>query len=87
MNRNLHYLKNIKLNPIVNKTIANESKKKYTIHTNKQKQKMYHTIVRNFSSYNYLPPNMDIPPPNYHLFVISVIALIGGLYYKLDKNN
>ena len=84
INRNLYYFKNIKLNPFVNKTIANESKKKYTNY--KQKQTIYHTTIRHFSSYNYLPPNMNIPPPDYHLCIMSAIALIGGLYYKFNQN-
>ena len=84
MNRNLHYFKNIKLNPFANKTIANEGKKKYT--NNKPKKTIYHITVRKFSSYHYLPPNMNIPPPNYNLSAMSAIALIGGLYYKFKQN-
>ena len=80
MNSILHYFKNIKFNPKVNKTIANESKKKYT--NNKQKQKLNYIKVRHFTTF-IMPPEKI--PPNYSLVTIASIALISGLYFNFKK--
>jgi len=36
MNRTLQYLKNIRFNPIINKTAAQQSKQKYTVNESKK---------------------------------------------------
>ena len=51
MNRTLQYFKNIKFNPLVNKTITNEGKKKMAINSikNHTKQNYYQNVNTHFS--------------------------------------
>lgn len=87
MNRTLNYFKNIKFNPLVNKTIAAEGKKKMTIISNKNRTKNYqYLLVRKYTtktrplSFNTGQPE----PPNDPLWIIA--AAIGcGSYFVIKK--
>ena len=92
MNRVLHYFKNIKFNALVNKTIANQGKKKYAVNIIKNHKKNYqqHISVRKFTtktrpfSFNTGPFN-DPKPPNNPFWII--IAAAGcGIWFKLINN-
>ena len=82
MNRTLQYLKNIKFNPLVNRTIAEQCKKKYNV--KKSKQRIQHIIVRKYTTYsnnnnnnnnkNSLPPN-----PNDPFWIVVIMASSCGL--------
>lgn len=51
MNRTIQYFKDIKLNPLVNKTLANEGKKTYNLINIKNRKKIYqHITIRKFGT-------------------------------------
>lgn len=90
MNRTLQYVKNIKLNPLVNKTLANEGKKKYNLINIKNLRKNYHHItIRKFGT---IPPSFktgssyDPPQPPFDNRWIIVATLICGAGFTLKKN-
>lgn len=62
MNRPLQYLKNIKFNPLINKTAAQQSKEKYMVNnSNKRIQQVIVRKYRTYSNRNPLPPNPNDP--------------------------
>jgi hypothetical protein len=77
MNRVLHYFKNIKLNPLVNKTNFEKGKKKYS-----GKNAGPKTTIRQFSTYNKQTP----PPPGDPLWFIVIVASSCELL-NIIKNN
>jgi hypothetical protein len=75
MNRPLQYLKNIRFNPIINKTAAQQSKKKYMV--NNSNKRIQQVIVRKYTTYsnrNPLPPNQNDP-----FWVVIILASSFGL--------
>ena len=78
MNRVLHYFKNIKLNPLVNKTNFEKGKKKYS-----GKNATIRKNVRQFSTYNKQTPP---PPPGDPLWFIVIVASSCELL-NIIKNN
>jgi hypothetical protein len=84
MNRPLQYLKNIKFNPLINKTAAQQSKEKYMV--NNSNKRIQQVIVRKYTTYsnrNPLPPN-----PNDPFWVVIILAsgfglstIIKSIYY------
>lgn len=90
MNRTLQYLKNIKFNHLVNKTIANEGKRKIAIMSNKNRKKDYQKMsIRKYSSksrplsFNTGPFN-NPDPPNDPKWIIP-ISIICGVAFILQK--
>jgi hypothetical protein len=80
MNRTLQYLKNIRFNPIINKTAAQQSKQKYAVNKSKQRisQGIKHVIIRKYttSSNNKFP----LPPdPNDPFWILIIMASTGGI--------
>lgn len=93
MNRTLQYFKNIKFNPLVTKTIANQGKKKMTIVANKNRTKNYHhyLIVRKYTtktrplSFNTGPFNNPEPPNDPRWIIVAAIGC--GILFKLEENS
>lgn len=93
MNRTLQYLKNIKFNPLVIKTIANQGKKKIAIIANKNHTKNYHQylVVRKYTtktrpqSFNTQSFNQPEPPNN--SFWIIIAAAGCGILFKVQENS
>ena len=77
MNRVLHYFKNIKLNPLVNKTNFEKGKKKYS-----GKNATIRKNVRQFSTYN-----KQTPPPPDDPFWLIVITASGCELLNIIMNN
>jgi len=92
MNRTLQYFKNIKFNPIINKTIANEGKKRIEITSNKNRTKNYYQFLskRKFSSnkrplsFNTGPFNQPEPPNDPFWLIIAAAGC--GIWFKLINN-
>jgi hypothetical protein len=91
MNRTLHYFKNIKFNPLVNKTLANECKKKNNIINNENLTKKYqYMTIRKFGtktrplSFNTGPFNKPPEPPFDGRWIIAA-AIVCGSYFNLKK--
>lgn len=90
MNRTLQYFKNIKFNPLVNKTIAAEGKKKNVIIANKNRTKNHqYLLVRKYTtktrplSFNTGPFNQPEPPND--PFWIIIAAAGCGSYFAIKK--
>lgn len=90
MNRTLQYFNKIKLNSLVNKTIANYGKKKFTINIKYTRQHYQHLIKRQIStksrplSFNTGPSNQPPQPPFDNRWIIAA-ALICGNVFNLQK--
>jgi hypothetical protein len=84
MYRTLQYFKNIKFNPLVIKTLANEGKKKSNLINIKNYQ---HTIIRKFgtkttsNSFNTRDFNQPPEPPSW----MFAVAVISGIYFSFQK--
>ena len=87
MNRVLHYFKNIKFNPLVNKTIANQGKKKYAVNIIKNHKKNYyqHISVRKFSKTT--GRFTDRKPPNNDNWRIIYATMLGIYFTIIVKDN
>lgn len=91
MNRTLQYFKNIKFNPLVNKTIANEGKKKMAIIATKNRTKNHqYLLVRKYTtktrplSFNTGPFNQPEPPNDPFWMIIAAAGC--GIWFKIiDK--
>ena len=90
MNRTLQYFNNIKLNSLVNKTIANYGKKKITINIKLTTKNHQYLIKRQMStksrplSFNTGPFNQPPQPPFDNRWIIAA-ALICGTVFNLQK--
>ena len=86
MNRTLQYLKNIRFNPIINKTAAQRSKQKYTV--NESKKRHQHVIIRKYttSSNNKFPLPPDPNDPFWLLIIMAstcgILNILKDAYYE-----
>lgn len=91
INRTLQYFKNIKFNSFINKTLANQGKKKMMIINIKNKQKNIHQYsqIRKMSSrtfsFNSRPFNEN-PKPPFDGRWIAIAAFMCGTYFTFKKN-
>jgi hypothetical protein len=91
MNLTLQYFKNIKFNPLLNKSLVNQGKKKYAITNIKNRTKNYqHMTIRKFGtktrplSFNTGPFNKPPEPPFDGRWIIAAAIICGG-YFNLKK--
>lgn len=92
MNRTLQYFKNIKFNPLVNRTIANQGKKNMAVNIIKNRTKNYpqYLSIRKYStktrplSFNTGPFNDSKPPNNNHWIIAA--SIICGTAFTVQKN-
>ena len=89
MNRTLQYFKNIRFNPLVNKTIANDANKKYNLNNVKNRTKNYQQItIRKFGTRPLsfgTGRHSDPPkPPSDNRWIIMA-TIICGTGFTLQK--
>jgi hypothetical protein len=85
MNRTLQYFKNIRFNSLVNKTIANDAKKKYNINNVKNRTKKYQQItIRNFTTGRSAFGN-ETPEPPFDNRLILAAAIVCGTAFTFKK--
>ena len=90
MNRALQYFKNIKFNPLVIKTLANEGKKKSNLINIKNRTKNYqHMTIRKFGtrplSFKSGPFNDPPEPPFDNRWIIAAAFICGGAFTLKKK--
>ena len=84
MNRTLQYLKNIRFNPIINKTAAQQSKQKYIV--NESKKLHQQIIVRKYTTYSN-NNNTPLPPnPNDSFWIMVMMASSCGMLNIMREN-
>ena len=83
MNRVLHYFKNIKLSPLINRHIFEKGKKKYSgNNVTVRKNATVRKNVRQFSTYNKQTP----PPPEEPFWIIVIVASSCELLNLIRRN-
>ena len=88
MNRTLQYLKNIVFNPIINKTIVNEGKKK-SIAIVKKRTKSYsyrYSIIKKYSTNRTSNNFPNSHPPRHLLILIAATFVYKNRINRSQKN-